>query len=140
MIITLSPDVTFTGDGEGGEDDEEVHDTYKDDEDMGPGVHDTAFNKEPAVAPVNPQQDMMTMMKTMMEGFAGPLRDLVMVQAGNTSKRKREEEIEEEERVGTAILINQDNHNLRDDTHTVIDWEARSLRPYQGDLPLYWRK
>ena len=71
---------------------------------------------------------------------AGRRRDLVQAQVGTSKKRKRDEQEEEEEVKSTPVLIHRENHTLKDDAHSVFDWEARSLRPYAGDLTLYWSK
>ena len=31
-------------------------------------------------------------------------------------------------------------HDIKDDTHKVIDWTARSLRPFMGDHEEFWSK
>ena len=75
----------------------------------------------------------MKMMKPMMEGNTAALAALAKAQtsAGSSgSKRKREEEEEEEEQARSRpILIHKVNHELKDDAHSTIDWEARKLRP-----------
>ena len=80
------------------------------------------------------------MMKTFMEGFSAPMMAMAKAQTEATaSKRKRENE-EEEEVKSKPVLIDVRNHHLKDDAHTVMDWKAREVRPYNGgDQDLYWR-
>jgi hypothetical protein len=55
-----------------------------------------------------------------------------------SQKRKRDEE--EERRKALPILIDVQDHHLKDDAHTVIDFEARRLRPYNGgDIDWFWK-
>ena len=59
-------------------------------------------------------------------------------------KRKRGEEDEDdsdEDVVAGPVLIDVEHHHLKDDAHTVLDWVARSVRPYNGgDQEAYWAK
>ena len=58
-------------------------------------------------------------------------------------KRRREEDEEEDVEVVKAQpkMIDVPGHHLRDDAHTVLDWTARLVRPYNGgDWDLYWSK
>ena len=84
---------------------------------------------------------MMMMMKTMMEGMTAPFMALAKVQSETTTGAKRKREEEEEEVKSTPVLIDVERHHLKDDAHVVIDWVARGLRPYNGgDYELFWSK
>ena len=87
----------------------------------------------------------MEIMKPMMEGNTAAIAALAKAQASTVSgggKRKREDEEEEEALAKSRpILIHKVGHELKDDAHSIIDWEARKLRPYNGrDWELYWSK
>ena len=56
-------------------------------------------------------------------------------------KRKHDEEDEDEEGKGKPVLIEMSGYELKDDAHKIIDWTARTLRPYNGgDQDLFWSK
>ena len=56
-------------------------------------------------------------------------------------KRKDEQEDSDDEEVAGPVLIDVEQHHLKDDAHTILDWVARGIRPYNGgDLPAYWDK
>ena len=90
---------------------------------------------------LNPQLEaLVAMMKPLMEGMTAPLMAIAKSQGGRKRKRGDDED-EEEEAAGTPVLVHLPEHDLKDDAHTVIDWEARQLRPYNGgDWDLYWSK
>lgn len=81
---------------------------------------------------MNMQMQMqMKMMETQSNNFVAAIK---------STKRKRDEE-EEEDCKSLPILIDVENHHLKDDAHTVLDMAARALRPYNGgDLTAYWAK
>jgi hypothetical protein len=85
---------------------------------------------------------MMALMKPMMEGMTAPLMALALAQASGAKRKRNDDEDEEsEEASGQPVLIHKQGHELKDDAHSVIDWEARKLRPYNGgDMDLYWAK
>ena len=61
---------------------------------------------------------------------------------GKARKRRRRDEQEdsEDEEVAGPVLIDVENHHLKDDAHTILDWVARSVRPFNGgDLLVYWK-
>ena len=38
------------------------------------------------------------------------------------------------------VMLELQNHRLKNDAHSVLDWKAREVRPYNGgDQELYWR-
>lgn len=77
---------------------------------------------------------MMRMQRQMMREFMAPVTEVMK------GKRKREDD-EEEGHKSRPILIDIENHHLKDDAHSVLDMTARSLRPYNGgDLAAYWAK
>lgn len=83
----------------------------------------------------------MAMIKPMMEGNTAAISALARSQSSATSTKRKREMEEEEEGAQDPVLIHLTNHELKDDAHAVIDWEARSLRPYNGgDWDLYWKK
>ena len=126
-------DLSFADDAENPEqaaDDEEVPDDHH---------SETAQSHQGTMNPANP---MMMMMKTFMEGFSAPMMAMAKAQTEATAsaKRKRENEEEEEEVKSKPVLLDVRNHHLKDDAHTVMDWKAREVRPYNGgDQDLYWR-
>ena len=84
------------------------------------------------------------LLRPFMENFTAPLAALAKAQMETSSSgsRKRKHDEEEEDDVkGMPELIVIPEHELRDNAHTVIDWTARSLRPYNGgDQDLFWSK
>jgi hypothetical protein len=84
---------------------------------------------------------MMAMMKGMMEGMAAPFMALAKVQTEVSAGAKRKLEEEEDEVRSDPVMIEVEQHHLRDDAHDTIDWVARGLRPYNGgDHVLFWGK
>ena len=87
------------------------------------------------------QDDSMT--RSLINHLLESQRDLVknIVAAQEEKKRKRVNEDEEEEEVAKPVMIDVKDHHLRDDAHTVLDWKARAIRPFNGrDLKIYWEK
>ena len=77
---------------------------------------------------------MLKMQRQMMREFMVPVAEVMK------GKRKRDDD-EEERHKSRPILIDIENHHLKDDAHTVLDMTARSLRPYNGgDQAAYWAK
>jgi hypothetical protein len=59
---------------------------------------------------------------------------------GPNSKRKKSED-EEEVAKSQPVLLEIENHHLKDDAHDIIDWKARLVRPYNGkSQDEYWTK
>ena len=57
----------------------------------------------------------------------------------SSNKRGRGEDDEETERSSKPKLIRIENHLLEDDAHSIFDWKARLIRPFNGpDQSLLW--
>jgi len=83
-------------------------------------------------------QMMMRMNKENMKSMMEPMVEVLKSQM--RGRRKREEE-EEEGPKSRPIVIDIQNHHLKDDVHTELDMVARSVRPYNGgDQAAYWAK
>lgn len=78
-------------------------------------------------------EKLLKQQATMMESILG----------GRTRKRRRRDDQEdsEDEEVAGPVLIEVKNHHLKDDAHSILDWVARGVRPYNGgDLQAYWEE
>lgn len=98
------------------------------------------YEEEEEVEPRGNQRQDDTMTRTLINHLLESQRDLVknIVAAQEEKKRKRVHE-EEEEEVAKPVLIDVKDHHLQDDAHSVLDWKARALRPFNGrDLKMYW--
>ena len=83
--------------------------------------------------------DMRSMMATM-QNFLDKSANAFDALASSGKKRGRSDEEDEEPEVKSQPkLIRIENHLLEDDAHSILDWKARSIRPYNGgDQKLYW--
>jgi hypothetical protein len=61
-----------------------------------------------------------------------------MKQAMTENKRRRETECDDDQE--EPILVSIPGHNLLDNAHDVIDWDARSLRPFMGKQEELWKR
>ena len=83
---------------------------------------------------------MKAMLESLSGGFSGLTLSLssLVKQVGQDAKRKRDEEQEDDQE--EPILVSFLGHDLRDNAHDIIDWEARSLRPYMGKQEEFWAR
>ena len=80
---------------------------------------------------------MMKMQRRMMKEFMAPVAEVMKEQM----KGKRRRDDDEDGLKSLPILVDIENHHLKDDAHKVLDMTARALRPYNGgDLAAYWAK
>ena len=86
--------------------------------------------------------DLLLMMKTMQNFLdkSSNAFDAMATSVKSGKKRCRSDDEEEDmEAKSQPKLIRIENHLLEDDAHSIIDWKARLIRPYNGgDLKLYW--
>lgn len=99
------------------------------------------YEEEEEVEDRSHQRQDDTMTRSLINHLLESQRDLFknIVAAQEEKKRKRVSEEEEEEEMAKPVMIDVKDHHLRDDAHSVLDWKARALRPYNGrDLKAYW--
>ena len=87
------------------------------------------------------QGDMKSMLATMQRFLdkSSNAFDAMATSVKSGKKRNRSDDEDEEEVKSRPKLIRIVNHLLEDDAHEILDWKARSIRPFNGpDLKKYW--
>ena len=87
------------------------------------------------------KDEMKVMMASMLKCLdkSSNAFDVLATSVKSGKKRNKSDDEDEDEVKSRPKLIKIANHLLEDDAHTVLDWKARMIRPYNGgDWKLYW--
>ena len=79
-------------------------------------------------------------MATGMSAFTKCMETMMSSASKISRKRKSLSDTDSDEGHQEPVLISYPNHDLKDNAKDIIDWKARSLRPFRGEQKEYWKK
>lgn len=109
------------------------------DEGMGVDEVDTEVGEESVGRSGEEMMAMMSTMKRFLDKSSNAFDAMASsVKRGKKRDRSDDEEDDLEGRSAPKLILIE-NHLLKDDAHSILDWKARGVRPYNGgDWKYYW--